>query len=212
VDPATNTEQHQPSSQAQGTGTEQASPSYVTKDDLTQLQNSMFANMRKMVEGIVSKAPVSQEPQAKAKTPESSSNPDVVTRDELSKTLERRDSFHRAARNFRLSDGALSRMQRDFERDRPEDAATWVQAYVSDFGLAGGTETKPPATPRSGPPASDGGAPAPVTVPSDEIEPWRLSESDVAALIRRDGFVAAGAQLRKQFRSSLSGRRLRLTR
>ncbi len=198
-------------SQAQGAPAAQSA--FMTKEDWTAERNGLFADIRKMVAGISKQTAPTQEQPTRPLTQEAkgtSSESAPLTRDELERTLKARDEFHSAASSFRLSDPARSRMLRDFERERPEQAAPWVQAYVADFGLGGSTETKTPAPARSAFPVSDGSAPAPVTTPSDQIEPWRLSEDDVRAAIRRDGYAVAGAKFRQQFRSALSGRRIRL--
>lgn len=198
-----------PAPETQAQGAPEAQPTFMTKEDWAAERNSMFADMRKMMQGF-SKAAPTPEPQSKATKHEPKAVDSGITRDELDQTLRLRDEFHRYTRSIKASDGALSRMQREFERERPENAVEWLRDYAADFGLSGSSEPKPVAPTRSTHPVSDGGAPAPATVHSDQQDPWRISDDDAKSILRRDGVAVAGARWKQDLNRALNGRRIRL--
>jgi hypothetical protein len=182
----------------------------LTMEDLQRVlgefKHSVIADARRVSESIAGKK--KGEPKAEPEKAESKAVPVDY------QTLRARDrAFERAIRGVQLSDAAASRLERAFELEQPEDIAGWVTGYITDFGLGkqASTGASPPtASPRSAHPVSDGGAPAPVSVPSDQIEPWRISEDDYQSMIRRDGIAVTGQKLRSQFHRQLTGRRIRL--
>lgn len=197
-----------PAAPAQGTGT--AEPSMVEQlsklidAKLVEHRNGIFADLRKTGAFGKEKAPKTEANESTQAAPPAS--------DDVQTIITRERAFNRAISSVKLTDTQFSRMERAFQLEKPDDPAAWVKAWVTDLGIgqAGGEQSPNPAPQRSGRPASDGSAPAPVVEPSEEMEPWRRSADDVRALVRRKGHVAAGNELRQQLRSSLNGRRIRL--
>ncbi len=172
---------------------------------LADQRNGIFADLRKSG-AFGGKAPKSET--------ETQTNAPPSTTDDVKALIARERAFSRASSSVRLNETQMSRMEKAFELEKPDNPADWVKGYVADLGI-GQTESavqqpQPKAPVRFGLPVSDGGAPAPVTRPSDEIEPWKLTSDDVRAVIRSKGMQAAGNQFRQQMRSALSGRRLSL--
>ncbi len=172
---------------------------------LTDQRNGIFADLRKA--GALGKAP-----KADADTPNPTQSPAA---DDVQTLIARERAFNRAISSVRLNDTQFARMERAFQLEKPDDPAAWVRDWTADLGIGkqetGPSASNPAAAPRSAHPVSDSGAPAPVTTPSDEVDPWTLSEDDLRAMYRRDGFQATTIKLRQQYRKALGGgRRLRL--
>lgn len=169
---------------------------------LADQQNGIFANLRKA--GVLGKAPKSD--------PETNAHPSVPAED-VQALIARERAFNRAISSVRLNDTQFARMEKAFQLEKPEDPSAWVRSWTADLGIGqqGSGEQQPKTSvTRTAFPVSDGGAPAPVSVPSDQIEPWTLTKDDVASTIRRDGAVAAGAKWKSQLRRSLQGKRISL--
>lgn len=173
----------------------------MTVGEFRTMQDSMFANMRKMVEGVA------KPKNGKAAEPEADR---TANKSEPSQPIDRAKerAFNRAIGGLNLSDGAFSRMARDFDAEQPENVSSWVQTYLADFGLGGaGSSSTPganPTNPAAGdrrPPVTDVPPPA-GQAPGDVRDPYALTEDDVAMMIRRDGVHATGTKLMAALRGA----------
>jgi hypothetical protein len=198
---------------AQGTPAPQdgdAAPSWFTRE-----RNSMFADMRKMVEGIVSKAgngqagaapttttPATGQGTGQPATPLSVNDVQSVIRRERELTL-----VMAAAPTITASQRA--RMEEAFQHANPDNVTEWGRAYLADFGLvgttsaAGASATTTTATgQQQGPPASDGGGQAAPARNFDGASLFTMSEADRAHVIREKGLDWYLKTLREQSRGT----------
>lgn len=149
-----------------------------------QTRNSIFAEMRRT--GQIEKSkPAKTEPTADKGAP---AQPDLSRLRMLDRALAKTPYA------ARLNDKQYARLERDFVSESPDDAATWLSDYFGDLGTAAapaaaGTTAPEPAapSPRTSPPASDGGAPAPSRVPLAERRVQDMTASDRAHLIKEKG-------------------------
>ncbi len=192
---------------AQGTAAEPSMLDQIAKlidTKMAEQRNGIFADLRKT--GAFGKAAKNQE---EAATPSTTG-----LTDDVQQLIARERAFTRAAATAKLTDAQFGRMERAWQADKPDDSSGWVRDYLADLGVqqptAPAAPQVQPAPVRSGPPASDSGSPAPVTAPSDQSEPWRMTDDDYQSLVRRDGIPAVGAKFREQFHRALKGRRIRL--
>jgi hypothetical protein len=187
----------------------------LTMEDLQRVlgefKNSVIADARRVSESIAGK----KKGEPKAEPAERQAAPKASMPEDYAKLRARDRAFERSIRNVQLTDAQVERMERALELEQPDDVASWSAAYIADFGLGKQSSTGAPpptsaAPPRSAHPVSDGGSPAPVTAPSDQQDPWRISDDDAKAIIRRDGLAVAGARWKQELYRSLSGRRVRI--
>lgn len=199
---------------AQGAATEQTQEITMEaiKGLFSEFRNGMFADTRKMVEGMIGKPG-----RGAAAAPASSSSHGsgseaggggTFTAEHVTELMNRRDALNGALGGVRLSDGARARLIRAFEAEKPEDPAQWARQYLSDFGLSqqqegGGANTTQSraATAASPPgrPVSDAGAPSSPKV-TEDTPLLRMSPEDRAHLIKTKGYTWFRQRLQQEMR------------
>lgn len=200
---------------AQGAATEQTQE--VTLETIkglfSEFRNGMFADTRKMVEGMIGKpgrgaaaAPASSSSHGSGS--EAGGGGGTFTAEHVTELMNRRDALNGALGGVRLSDGARARLLRAFDAEKPEDPAQWARQYLSDFGLSqqqegGGANTTQSraATAASPPgrPVSDAGAPSSPKV-TEDTPLLRMSPEDRAHLIKTKGYTWFRQRLQQEMR------------
>lgn len=175
-------------------------------------QDSMFANMRKMVEGIVSKAGAGTPPASGNGTPAagatSAAPTGTMTMGDVQAELDRRDEFTRAIAGVSITPGQLGLMQNAFKLERPENPTLWAQTYLAASGIgktpvaAGASGTQPNTQGQQGPPASDGGGVAAPPRNLDGVNLFTMSAADREHFIREKGLDAYRKLLMEQSRGT----------
>lgn len=201
---------------AQGAATEQTPVTFeAIKGMFSEFRNGMFADTRKMVEGMIGKpgrgaaaAPASSSSHGSGSEAGERGGEALTTEQRFSEILNRRDALHGAIGGVKLSDGARARLFRAFEAEKPEDPAQWARQYLSDFGLSqqqegGGANTTQSraATAASPPgrPVSDAGAPSSPKV-TEDTPLLRMSPEDRAHLIKTKGYTWFRQRLQQEMR------------
>ncbi|HMG21777.1 MAG TPA: hypothetical protein VK607_10685 [Kofleriaceae bacterium] len=168
----------------------------------------MYANTRRMVEGMVAKAGGQAGSPATPPAASTGSNqaPSAgATLADVERLIARRDEFAVAIAGKPLNGGQLQLMQRAFGFENPPDVAAWVTSYLSMMnptqmsGAAGAAATPPGPT---GPPASDGGGQAAPARSLDGVNLFTMSEADRAHLIREKGLDWYRKTLQEQARGT----------
>lgn len=163
----------------------------------------IFADLRKA--NVFGKG---KEPEpAPARPPEGGASAGALSRDDVTKMLERRDALHGAMSGVAIPEGARQRMLRAFEQERPDDPGAWAKGYIADFGLdkqtpgaaPAGTSNPSPPKPPPGPPASGGGGVPPPSNVTDDTPIWKWPQADVEHLRRTKG----PAEVLKRYRESM---------
>lgn len=218
-DPGTQAQGASTDGAAAGGGGEQA-PAYVTaadlKANLDAMQNSMFANMRRMVDGMNSKGkPAGQTPAAPAPSGDNGAAGDGATPAPAATTDARTLIARERALNDALQGHNLTPAQRDLvrssvDRDEPatEELPKYLETFTSAFGTGGNANPGAPnVNPPAANPASDAGAPARTNALTSGAPAWEVSQDEVDTLVREKGMYQAGVILRHRLKADLTGRR-----
>ena len=186
-----------PAEMAQPEVTEQK-PAFVTADDLQKFGDSMFANMRRMMESMGK--PKGEKPQqAKPQT----NQPD------FSSELALRDAFDDAIAGKSLPRETVKRLRKSFMSERPEDAGAWVDEFLGSFGVG-----KEPTTAQGKdtdvkkPIVSDAGAAIGTPVWERPSNPFSWTEDDVQRIYAQKGQVAGRKFIRERAEQFLRGKRI----
>lgn len=167
--------------------------------------DSVYANTRRMVEGIVAKgqagAGTSPPPPAPG-TPAAPTSASMSMSD-LHRELDRRDEFARAIVGVQITPSQLGLMQRMFQLENPDDPSAWAKSFLASSGFgttpsAPGAAPPPPGPQR--PPASDAGAPAGPARDLSGVSLFGMSEADREHFIREKGVDAYRKLLIEQSR------------
>lgn len=165
--------------------------------ELKTFRDSVFADTRKMVEGITDRArgQAGATPPAGAAAGAQGQPPAPMAPADVQQIIARHSAFTRAVTGVTLSDGQLSRMEKAFQLEAPEDVTAWAKSYLADFGLdktsgaagAAGQTTTTQQTQSRTPPASDAGGAAAPPPNLEGVSLLKMSEADRAHLIREKG-------------------------
>lgn len=192
-------EQNNPTDTDQAQGAETATPSegpkYLTHDDLKQFGDSMFANMRRLVEGVAKPKNGKADAPAKSQT---EAAPAVDVHAVIRREQEISESI--------AEQGHLTKEQRALLRklvdvDKPDDVAGFIANHAKAFGRPSGEGTQPASTRAAGNPGrpvSDAGAPAAPPKFTDDTPLWKLAPEDRDRLIKEKGLAWYSNTLRKQ--------------
>lgn len=190
---------------AQGNPVDEMMAKFEAK--LESWRNGVFATVRQMVD---KKGSPGKEPK---RTETRGDEPAATAQHDPAEVFMRLRSLDRAvmATGATLSERQLSRIERDFKAESPDDVSAWVRSYLDDLGIqkpapAGqqaltvNPETKQPAQPRTAIPASSGGSPPPPKADPEDLDILSLSPDDVQDLIRKKGVPWYNEQFRKQLK------------
>lgn len=179
---------------AQAQGTEPAKPvdgpKYVTADSLAEFRNSMFADMRKLVEGVT-KPKNGKAVQVETQEPPSADVHALIRRE--------REIGEALGEHSHLTREQKSLLRKLVDAEKPDDVAGFVTEHAKTFGRPSGegatVTTKPP--PGNGQTVS---AAAPAAPPkfTDDTPLWNLSDEDRARLIKEKGLGWYANTLRAQ--------------
>ena len=194
----------------------------VTLDQVKELfadfKNSVNADTRRMVEGMVGKRKGGQQATADAGTTTTST---ATSAEDPQRIIEQARAFDRATRRLDISDAALDRMERAFRAESPDNPAEWVKQYLADFGLdkqqqtaaTSATTTTAAWAAAAGAAASGTGAPTKSdrggqagTVLTDDTPVIDMSDADREAWIKKNGVAAYYRRAQQE----LKGRKLRI--
>lgn len=172
-----------------------------------QARNAVFADLRRT--GQLKEAKPSKATEPPASKDAAPAQPDLTRLRQLDRALAK--TPHMA----RLSDSQHARLERAFAEESPPDVSAWLADYFGDLGTAAAPAV-PVATaaavttpnsaaasaPRTGPPASDGGAPAQSQVPLEERRIVGMSPSDIKHLIDTKGLAYYKAKVFAELRGT----------
>lgn len=172
-----------------------------------QFGNSVYANTRRMMEGIVAKgqagASASAPPPAASGTAPAAPTSASMSMSDLHRELDRDREFTRAIARVSLTEGQFGLMQRMFQLERPDDPSEWAKAFLASSGFGtppSAPGAAPPPTGPQRPPASDAGAPAGPARDLTGVSLFGMSEADREHFIREKGIDAYRKLLIEQSR------------
>lgn len=169
----------------------------MTMGEFQRAQDSMFANMRRMVEGLV-KPGKGKEPPASGEqsAPAAPAGQPVDVQAAVRREQEISDAI---SEHTHLSKEQRRTLRRLVDLDRPDDVPGYIAGQAKLF-VPGGQTTNPSATAPAptGRPLSDGGAPAPGPAITEDTPLWKLDEQSRSRLINEKGLSWYRQTLRRQ--------------
>jgi hypothetical protein len=181
------------------------------KTELRTFRDSVFADTRKMVEGIVDKAKgtAGTTTSTGAASGTQAQTPAPMGAGDVQQIIARHSAFTRSVAGVTLSEGQLARMERAFQLETPEDVTGWAKSYLADFGLdktsgAAGAATTTTTTQQStGPSRSDAGGAAAPPRSLDGVNLFTMAQADREAVIREKGLAWYHKTLLEQSRNTV---------
>ena len=181
--------------------TSQPSPA-MTMADFEKFRNSMFADMRKMVESV-----------AKPKTNGKASEPHHETKaappaQDVEAILARRAEIDEAMDEHSLTKEQKKTLRQLVGIDKPDDVTAYIASKAKIFGRPSSSEAAQPQSRNTTgrPPVSDAGSPAAPPTFTDDTPLVSMKPEDRAEIIRRKG----GEWYRNTLRQQMRGVRVRI--
>lgn len=188
-----------PPAPAQGAPAPSEADRPMTRAEFAAAQDSMFANMRRMVEGIVSKPPKTPAAPGTPAPTEAGAAPAAPV--DVSAAIRREREISEAMGDH----PHLGREQRAMIRslidaENPSDVQAFIAAKAKVFPAAGPPPTtpNPGAPPAGGRPVSDGGAPASAPPVTEDTPLWKMDQISRDRLIKEKGLTWFRAKLKEQ--------------
>jgi hypothetical protein len=169
----------------------------MTTTEFMRARDSMFADMRRMVEGIVKPAANGK---GKESSPESAAPAPSGQPVDVQAAVRREQEISDAiGEHPHLSKEQRKALRRLVDLDRPDDIAGYVAGQAKLFAPGAQANNPSAAAPApSGRPVSDGGAPAPAPTFTEDTPLWKLDQQSRDRLINEKGLSWYRATLRKQ--------------
>ncbi len=190
-----------PEATAQAQGAEPAAaegPKYVTSDDLRSFRDGLFADIRKVTEGIVNKP---RGGAAREATEQQAASPPGDYQAAIRREREISEAFDDIGGISREGKSILRRL---VDAEKPDNVSDFISLHAKAFGRPSDptqptTPARPPAA--SGHPASDRGSPAAASASVDDGTPLvHMKPEDRAHFIKTKGLHAYATRLRAELK------------
>ena len=173
-------------------------PAVVTAADLERFRNSMFADMRRFIEGKI--------PKAQARKPKESEN--SAANDDTTSGPDPTDlvfAMQDALDGRNLSPKQRAKLRADFRdayaRGDVSDPTAWVDSYLDIWAPPNksqpGNEAAPPVSDQGPPPVSNRGAPSMSKDYETVIDPNELTGDDIRRMVQKFGKANAYRKVRE---------------
>ena len=201
-----------PEPQAQG-GSPPA-PQYVTldvlKEALTENNNSMYANMRRMNDQMSQQR--TPAPPAAKPTKGAPAEPAPIVPDHA-QVRQRYDALSDELSDYGFSKEQKARVRSNFDGAAPENIGEWVKGEASLFGVDSRQTQGSAPPPTNGPavsnprPSSNAGAPAQAAGMESSDPAWSFPADTVDRMLQQKGMRATGDELYRRLKHDMRGHR-----